>query len=752
MNHDTPLSLKDPRITAYALGELPETEKKELENLFLQHPELQSELDEIRKIGTLLTEALEHEPILETESIPLPTRKNRTFLPKITVAATLLLVLGGGIFFLTHPSGKERQLSKVVVAPSSCADSNHMDGETTSSNKIELNAIDSNMPDSNMLDFDALDVEVAEETTEMIKEENHSSPDEKRTVLPEAKSAKKRAERSIQLQDTTAPAGRRLPGDADSILNKGKEKVSPFSAPAMDASEMDILAAVPMEESSELELHFSRARSENETLPNNQNSYAPLEENRFQNPAEVPFSTFGMDVDTASYTLARQYLTEQEQLPPPEAIRVEEFIQYFNYDFPQPPLEEKCPIATHLEIHPHPWQEGVLMAQVSLQAREIPKEKRPPLNLVFLLDVSGSMSDWNKLPLVKDGMMELLDQLTEGDRIAIVTYANDAQIHLPATSGLERKTLEKAILQLNASGGTAGSRGLEMAYEIARNNFDKEAANRVILCSDGDFNIGMTDNDELEKQIAREAQSGIFLTVLGFGMGNYHDDRLKILASKGNGNYGYVDSRSEAKRLLCDDFCGTLLTIAKDVKLQIEFNPQHVAAYRLIGFEHRQLNDRDFHDDRKDAGDMGAGHHVTALYELVPHNVPIPSHGKVDTPRYASVEKEGTTEVKPDESLKISPEWMFVKLRYKLPQEKESSLVEIPFTYHAESKTEPGRNFRLATSAALFGLLLRQSEYTADANWDTVRKLLNDVVPKDAKEQELENLVKIVQELDSSGE
>lgn len=733
MNHDTPHPQTDPRITAYALGELPASEKKEIENLLLQHPELQAELDEIRQLGTLLTEALEHEPILETEKIPLPLRKKRRILPLFAVAASFLLLLAGGIFFLTHP--QERRISQTPVFSDPPAVANL-----------------ANRKEEDMTVFEASDLAAESILTpeELFAENNFvSETDDNRSehdmaaFMAASESELPLPHESLQeemVPTEALPAPRQAPLSAKSSRNGLRFRES---APSVEifhrTNPPDYKPIEPVLPPRPVPVE-------------NRNSYTALGENGFQNPAEVPFSTFGIDVDTASYTVARQYLTEQKKLPPPEAIRVEEFLQYFDYDFPQPQPEEKCPIATTVEIHPHPWQDGLLMAQVSLQGRKIPREKRPPMNLVFLLDVSGSMSDWNKLPLVKDGMMKLLDQLTENDRVAIVTYANDAKIHLPSTSGSERQTLEKAILQLHASGSTAGSRGLELAYETARKNFNKEAVNRIIFCSDGDFNIGRTDNDELEKQIAREAKSGIFLTVLGFGMGNYHDDRLKILASHGNGNYGYIDSRSEAQRLLCDEFCGTLLTIAKDVKLQIEFNPQHVAAYRLIGFEHRKLEDRDFHNDRKDSGDMGAGHSVTALYELVPHGVAVPDVGKVDTPRYAAVEKEEekepSLEAQPATTQETSPEWMFVKLRYKLPEEKESSLVEIPIPYHPESKTEPGRNFRLASSVALFGLLLRQSEYTADANWDTVRKLLAEVSPASPKEQELEKLVKLAQELD----
>ena len=455
----------------------------------------------------------------------------------------------------------------------------------------------------------------------------------------------------------------------------------------------------------------------------------------------------------------RQFLTDQERLPPTASIRVEDFVNYFKYDLPQPEEGADCPFQTTVEIQKHPWQDGLFMAMISLKGREIPEEKRPKLNLVFLLDVSGSMSSWNKLPLVKDGMTKLLDGLKPGDRVAIVTYANGTDVALEPTLGSEKQKIEKVILSLNAMGGTAGGEGIQKAYALARQNFDPEAVNRIVLCTDGDFNIGMIGNDELQTLIETEAKSGVFLTVLGFGMGNYQDDRMKLLASHGNGIYGYVDSRDEARRMLCDELAGSMITIAKDVKLQVEFNPAHVAAYRLIGYECRKLAARDFHDDRKDAGEIGAGHSVTALYELVPVGVEVPAADRVDEPRYAqpkaeadasspesaASEKKPDADVEPDANAKSndSPEWLFVKLRWKEPDASASTLKTFPVVFDPSkvSETPASPNFRFASGAALFAMLLRESAYSGTANFDSVLELIQPAVGESAQRQEFQKLV-----------
>lgn len=510
------------------------------------------------------------------------------------------------------------------------------------------------------------------------------------------------------------------------------------------------------------------------TLPPSAPQYVDIQENEFKNPAEAPYSTFGLDTDSASYSQMRTFLTENEMLPPRESIRVEEYVNYFNYELEGPAAEDACPLRPHVEVRPHPWREGLLMAMVAVKGREIPEEKRPKLNLVFLIDVSGSMSDWNKMPLVRDGMFQLLDKLRPEDRISIVTYASDTQVRLAPTPGNEKSAIEKVLLELNPYGSTAGGDGLQKAYALARENFDPAAVNRIILCSDGDFNVGMTDPDALKNFVEREAKSGVFLSVLGFGMGNFHDDRMKTLAASGNGNYAYVDSRSEAKKVLADDLVGSMVPIAKDVKLQIEFNPARVAAYRLIGYERRKLEDRDFHDDRKDSGEIGAGHCAVALYELVPVGTELPMGSRLDPPRYGKkaddaapaqnqtpdpaqdpaqdtesqtgAEKPAADGQKPEES-ETAQEWFFVKLRWKEPNTSASTLHTFPVTFDAEKEKEtpPSANFRFASGTALFALILRDSPHTGSASLGTVLDLIQPTVGEDPHRTELQTLVEKAQ-------
>lgn len=445
-----------------------------------------------------------------------------------------------------------------------------------------------------------------------------------------------------------------------------------------------------------------------------------ITENAFLKPSEVPLSTFSIDVDTASYSAMRRTLQSGGRVDP-HAVRLEEFINYFKYTYPQP--EGDKPFATNVELGTCPWESKHLLAKIGLKGKEIVREERPALNLVFLIDVSGSMSGSNRLPLVKRGLTELVEMLEEKDRVAIVTYAGSSNVALPSVSGRETRAILDSIEKLNAGGSTAGAAGIQNAYEVARKSFTKEGQNRVILCTDGDFNVGITDNAQLETLIQSEAKSGVFLTVLGFGMGNYRDDKLKTLSSKGNGNYGYIDTIDEARKMLVDDLTGTLVTIAKDVKIQVDFNPARVAAYRLLGYEYRLLAARDFHDDRKDAGDIGAGHTVTALYEIVPAGEPIPGEDRVDESRYAATEtvteKEPVTET---ENL-FKDELMFVKLRYKLPEQSESVLENFPVLYGGEQVVENSPEFNFASSVALYGMLLRGSRYSGSGNFDTVLEL-----------------------------
>ncbi|MBL9104660.1 MAG: VWA domain-containing protein [Myxococcales bacterium] len=421
--------------------------------------------------------------------------------------------------------------------------------------------------------------------------------------------------------------------------------------------------------------------------------YVRADDNPWQSTTTDPLSTFSIDVDTASYSNVRRYL-QDGSLPPAAAVRVEEMVNYFDYDYDAP--QDGRPFAVQAEVAPCPWAEGHKLVQIGLQAKEMPADQNAPRNLVFLVDVSGSMSDPDKLPLLRRGLSRLVDGLGERDRISMVVYAGASGLVLPPTSGAEKATIRAAIDRLEAGGSTNGGAGIALAYAQARKHFIKGGVNRVILASDGDFNVGMTDHEELVHRVEHERESGVFLSVLGFGRGNLNDHTMEQLADKGNGNYSYIDSAREAEKVLVHQSQGTLVTVAKDVKLQLEFNPATVAAYRLVGYENRRLANQDFKDDTKDAGELGAGHNVTGLYEIVPagHQVPGP-------------EPDGLKYQRPSVAFKASKELLTVKLRYKQPDGDTSTELELPVSAQQPSFAAASPAFRFAAAVAAFGLRLR---------------------------------------------
>jgi Ca-activated chloride channel family protein len=451
----------------------------------------------------------------------------------------------------------------------------------------------------------------------------------------------------------------------------------------------------------------------------NTEQYEHLDENPFLEVARAPLSTFSIDVDTASYSNTRRFLKDG-QLPPKDAVRIEELINYFSYDYPQPVGE--APFSVTAEISEAPWNPQHRLVHIGLQGKRIPVENMPPANLVFLLDVSGSMNEPLKLPLVKSAMKTLTEQLTSRDRVAMVVYAGSSGLVLPSTPGDRKGEILSAIDRLEAGGSTNGGEGIELAYKIAEENFIRGGSNRVILATDGDFNVGVTSEGDLVRLIEEKRQGGVFLSVLGFGTGNVKDSTMEQLADKGNGNYAYIDSLGEARKVLGEQIGGTLFTIAKDVKIQVEFNPRQVAAYRLIGYENRILRDRDFNDDTKDAGEIGAGHTVTALYEVVPFGQKFENPG-IDPLKYQEP-------VKPSE-MANSNEMMTVKLRYKEPAQDQSKLLSVSL---ADSKARLGsasENFKFASAVAAFGMLLRDSKYKADASYNEVLELARSSVGAD---------------------
>lgn len=439
----------------------------------------------------------------------------------------------------------------------------------------------------------------------------------------------------------------------------------------------------------------------------NTEDYSPIDENSFREVMNQPLSTFSIDVDAASYSNVRRFL-EKGNLPPIDAVRIEEMINYFDYDYPQP--RGKDPVNIVTEIAEAPWNEEHRLVHIGLQGKTLPMDDLPASNLVFLIDVSGSMQAPNKLPLLKQGFKLLAGQLREKDRVAIVTYASQSGVALKSTRGNEKPIIKQAIEELQAGGSTAGEAGIREAYRIAREHFIDGGNNRVILATDGDFNVGVSSDGELQRLIEAERESGVFLSVLGFGMGNFKDNKLELLADKGNGNYAYIDTFNEARKVLVSEFGGTLFTIAKDVKLQVEFNPHYVKAYRLIGYENRMLNEEDFEDDKKDAGEMGSGHTVTALYEIIPAE----GADQQDNLKYQDMRPSGAA---------AGNEVLTVKLRYKQPDGSASKEISRVLTDAKTSLKKTSADFRFAASVAGFGMLLRNSEFKGSAAYEEMIEL-----------------------------
>lgn len=437
---------------------------------------------------------------------------------------------------------------------------------------------------------------------------------------------------------------------------------------------------------------------------NNQESYAVIEENNFENTALSPLSTFSIDVDKASYTNIRRMLNNGESIPA-DAVKIEEMVNYFNYNYAQP--TDKHPFAIHTEVAQTFWNNTTKVVKIGLQGKTYKNEDLPASNLTFLIDVSGSMGSEHKLPLLKSAFKLLVNQLREKDKVAIVVYAGAAGLVLPPTSGAQKEKIMNALDQLNAGGSTAGGAGIELAYHIAQDNFIKNGNNRVILATDGDFNVGVSSDKAMETLIEEKRKSGVFLSVLGFGYGNYKDSKLEVLADKGNGNHAYIDTMQEAQKVFGKEFGGTLFTIAKDVKIQVEFNPKKVQAYRLIGYENRLLADEDFIDDTKDAGELGSGHTVTALYEVIPVGVKSKYLKTVNDLKYT--QKSDLDH--------FSDELFTVKFRYKKPDGDKS--IEMVHVQKDEVSTETN-NLKFASAVALFGMQLRHSKYSNNKTLNTV--------------------------------
>lgn len=452
----------------------------------------------------------------------------------------------------------------------------------------------------------------------------------------------------------------------------------------------------------------------------NTESYDVIVENEFVDSLSNPKSTFSIDVDTASYSNVRRFIGDGT-VPPKGAVRIEELINYFRYQYADPTSEH--PFSVQTDLGKCPWNEKHQLVRIGLKGKTFPPTKRPNCNLVFLLDVSGSMGKPNKLPLVKQAMRMLVEKLDDRDRVAIVVYASATGLVLPSTAASNADEILAAMEQLESGGSTNGGEGIHLAYKVAAENFIEDGINRVILCTDGDFNVGTTDRSSLVDLIQAKAKSGVSLSVLGFGTGNLKDDAMELLADRGNGNYAYIDSKLEAKKALVEQLNGTLITIAKDVKIQVDFNPARVQAYRLIGYENRMLKNEDFADDKKDAGEIGAGHTVTALYEVVPAGA--------ETPVRKGSESE-FVETKLKSSATESSTVLKVHLRYKQPDASVSETFSVALEHAFSSPIEmPKGDFQFAASVAAYGMLLRDSKFKGEADWEMVLNLAKNGIGND---------------------
>ncbi len=496
------------------------------------------------------------------------------------------------------------------------------------------------------------------------------------------------------------------------------------------------------------DLHVRGGRAEGVFIPPirqphapwNTEEYSSLTRNIFHSPLTEPLSTFSIDVDTAFYSQLRAMINDK-RLPSPNSVRIEELINYFDYDYPEPARGKDFTVFT--ELGKNPWNEERQLLHIGIKGRKIDMSDAPPSNLVFLIDVSGSMRDQNKLPLVKESMKLLARQMRPQDRIAIAVYAGSAGLVLPSSDGNQSRDIIAALDRLQAGGSTAGGAGIQLAYTTAESNFIKNGNNRVILCTDGDFNVGVSSTADLTRMIEEYRKKGIFLSILGFGMGNYKDNRMEELSNKGNGNYAYIDGLREAKKVLVDQMAGTLYTIAKDVKLQIEFNPAYVKAYRLIGYENRMLNTEDFIDDTKDAGELGAGHTVTAIYEIIPRGSD-EKIAEVDDLKYQRTTISG----------KGFSELATVKLRYKKPDKDISTPLDVPVHSNPLTPDKCSENFNWAAAVAGFGMLLSDGAELGDLDWRIVQNLARKSVGKDSEgwRTEFIQMIRAAAELDSMHE
>jgi Ca-activated chloride channel family protein len=768
----------DPKFTAYALGELHnEVDRAEVEKALNDNPELQKSLDEIRSVSRLLEEALNDEPAADLtdeqklqidthlQASPTPAAKSNLsqLWPYLALAACLILTVP--MLFIPamnkvrQPSGvsqfeqdtpdtprrsdtktedrehniqpSERQQLKYQKTNDSVAKGQSL----ASAEMASVGAVVSEVASDKLTagleihrglieEFDDATHSVGERVKNVGKKAQPYPVDERITsnYRLEEKEKRRRDLSEVsqglsnfvagQLTNESPTTTKREPSLLGSLADGRAAKDRVYERKIIGKTDGTTYyhSSIPVPEPPLPPIPGPQPVVVNGAF--NTESYDSITDNPFLGAEQNPLSTFSTDVDTASYANMRRFLN-QNQLPPIDAVRIEELINYFTYDY-DPPRDKEVPFATHVEVANSPWETDHRLVRIGIKGYEVPWDKRPSSNLVFLIDVSGSMSPINKLPLVKQSLELLANRLGEKDRVAIVTYARSSQIALPSTTSNNSETLLHAITGLRAGGSTHASSGIEDAYKIAQKHFVENGNNRIILCTDGDFNVGVTNRGDLVRMIEEKARGGIYLSIFGFGMNNYKDATLEELSNKGNGNYGYIDALAEARKVFVEQISGTLFTIAKDVKIQVEFNPAQVHAYRLIGYENRKLAAEDFNDDTKDAGEIGAGHTVTALYEVVPTAI------EMDLPDVDPLKYQNSAEISREN---VSRELLTVKLRYKQPEADKSELIEIPIIDNNLKFDDASEDFRFAAAVASFGMILRNSPYKSASTLTLVQNI-----------------------------
>ncbi|MFT3868552.1 MAG: von Willebrand factor type A domain-containing protein [Nibricoccus sp.] len=745
ISHLTP---DDPRLTAYALGELDAAEHVAVEAALKDNPAAQATVAQIRALSGDLSAALAKEPLPFVVPPPqvkdAPPTAREAYRPRKFLRLPFYLVGG---------------LAAACVAAIFVLQDQKLKREDVRLAQLKAEAVQQRKMAAEMAKLDAIsrgliEVELKKDGDDVVhlpSFADKAKPDAKNDMYPEVVQLEKMNVEGQRQGSATALAlqqpstvtfnqslGSLAASDVGAVVQNsvrsqmqkrqeaaaapaGRARGVPSAPPPLASNNEGMIALNSFSVATEpprmeMPAEVAVAAVGGAAKSFNTETYDQIVDNSYLDTAGNPLSTFSIDVDTAAYSNLRRFLNFGRR-PPRDAVRIEEMVNYFPYNYTAP--KDDKPFATTMEVASAPWNPQHRLVRIGLKGRELSEVERPVLNLVFLLDVSGSMNEPNKLPLVKESMRVLVEKLKPTDRVAIAVYAGASGLALPSTPISQKQEILDAIDALRPGGSTNGAMGIQLAYDIAKANFIKDGANRVVLCTDGDFNVGVTNQGDLIRFVEEKAKSGVFLTALGFGMNNYKDSTLEKLADKGNGNYGYVDNLAEAKKLLADQLSGTLVTIAKDVKIQVEFNPARVQSYRLIGYENRMLKKEDFNNDKIDAGEIGAGHTVTALYEIVPVGVESPT----DIPAVDPLKYQPATAKKDAKTAKAdaSPELLTLKLRYKAPSSDVSSKLEFPLIDIGEVFANASQDFKFAAAVAGFGMLLRESPHKGTTSFEAVQ-------------------------------